>query len=199
MAPRGARGPGGGNGPNRGGIWPGRGGAGWAGAAASSSALPQRSRRGFFACSASRSRWPSPPPATWRGPFVWAAPLCPYVESPPPGSPPGRPWWGPVPGDPVTVTGSGQSPFFKPVLRRTSASRPGRAEARSQAVADGVSVENPRGYCLTLKRQPRAASGPESPGVFLGRGMGLWKRSEPPPWETGKGPNLLPCLCRLQL
>lgn len=154
-------------------VGSGQGGAGWAGAAAacscSSSALPQRCRRGFSAC---RAGWPSPPPATWRGPFVWAAPLCPCVESPPPGSPPGRPCWGPVPGDPVTATGSGQSPFFKPVLYRTSASRLRRAEARP-AAADGISVENPRGYCLTLKRQPRAASGHESPGVFLRRGMGL--------------------------
>lgn len=81
--------------------------------------------------SAPRAGFPSPPQATCPGPFVWAAVrLCACAWSRLLGGAPGAsPCLGPVPGDPVTVTGSGQSPFYKPVQPQTSAARLGRAEA----------------------------------------------------------------------
>lgn len=95
-----------------------------------SSALPRRSRRGLCG-SAPCAGFPSPPQATCPGPFVWAAKrLCACAWSCLLGGAPGAsPRLGPVPVDPVTVTGSGQSPFYKPVQPQTSASRLGRAEA----------------------------------------------------------------------
>lgn len=93
---------------------------------------PTTVRLGFSACGAPRSGSPSPPTATWLGPFVSAAlrPFVPGREVASSGEPAG-----PVPdrsrsltGDPVTITRSGQSPLFKPVFPHTSASQLGRSE-----------------------------------------------------------------------
>lgn len=116
-------------------------GQGGAGPLPPSSALPQRSSPGVSACGRARAGSPSPPPETWLGPFVWAAlrPLCAGAWSVRHGGAcSAGPQRGLLPGDPVTVTGSGQSTFFKTVLPQTSAPRLVRAGASEPG---GVSVE----------------------------------------------------------
>lgn len=112
-------------------------------------------------------------------------PLCLCLELPPRGSPRDRSLTGTDPGDPVTVTGSGQSPFFKTARLRTSASRLRRAEAREPGGGGRSFGGKSRGDCLALNRQPRATQGADLRRVF-GRGLVLWERMSPLPGKRGK-------------
>lgn len=134
--------------------------AGRAMAAASSSALPQPSPVASPPAARPARACPLRPP-TWRGPFVSAAfrPFVPGHGVTSSGELAG-PFLdgGPVPGNPVTVTRSGRSPFFKPALPHTSASQLGSSKASEHRRGRRSFCRKPRVYCPTLKCQPRVAS-----------------------------------------
>lgn len=170
---------------------PRRAGAGRAEAAASLPALPPRPPSARPSAPAAR-----PAAGAWRGPFVRAtgrpfvrvrglAFLFPRARR-------ARPWRGPVPGDPVTVSGSGQSPYFKSLLPRIAASRPGRADTGQPGPGRGSfraretsTLWSPNGGtrpCGRARRGRACRRGPGSAGGATGGRRGCW-------WETGSQPG----------
>jgi hypothetical protein len=136
----GGRGAGGGHGPGGGPVRPGRGGPR---PPPPSLALPPPCVSGVSACSWARAGSPSPPPGLGRAllsALLSRETLCARAWSRLLGGARRSPR-GPLLVHPVTITGSGQSSFFKTVLPQISASRLGRVEASEPGK---VSVENSR-------------------------------------------------------
>lgn len=98
----------------------------------------------------SRAGSPSPPRATWRGPFVWAAfrPFVPVPGVASSGEPPG-----PVPGWDRSLGIRLRSPDRVKVHLSEPAGRSGSSGTRQRQTEF---VLKTRGYCLALSRQPRA-------------------------------------------